>query len=193
MEKKISKSRCAWVGEDPRMQVYHDTIWGVPKRDDTEIFEAILLDTHQAGLSWKCILHKRDNFAKAFHNFDYKKIAKMTEEDVARLMQDTGIIRNKLKIQSAISNAKAFIEIQKEFGSFAKYIWQFTGGKTKYNNFKTKKHIPTSTKESDAMSADMKKRGFKFVGTTICYAFMQGIGMVHDHTMDCFKFKAVSK
>ena len=175
------------------MQEYHDKVWGVPKRDDTEIFEAILLDTHQAGLSWKCILHKRDNFTKAYRDFDYKKIAKMTEKDVARLMQNKGIIRNRLKIESAISNAKAFIEIQKEFGSFAKYVWQFTGGKTKYNNFKNKKYIPTSTKESDAMSADMKKRGFKFVGTTICYAFMQGIGMVHDHTMDCFKFKAVSK
>ncbi len=151
------------------MQVYHDTVWGVPKKDDGEIFEAILLDTHQAGLSWKCILHKRDNFAKAFHNFDYKKIAKMDGKDVARLMQDKGIIRNKLKIQSAISNAKAFLEIQKEFGSFAKYIWQF--------------------KDAHVMSKDLKTRGFKFVGPTMCYAFMQGIGIVNDHDKNCFKSK----
>ncbi len=188
MSTKIAKPniRCAWVGNDPQMQKYHDKVWGVPKLHDRDIFEAIILDTFQAGLSWKCILHKRNNFAKAFHNFDAKKVATMTARDITRLMQDIGIIRNRLKIQSAITNAQAFLKIQKEFGSFAKYIWQFTNHKTILNKWKNK--IPASTKISDEMSADMKKRGFKFVGTTICYAFMQGIGMVHDHQISCFYY-----
>lgn len=187
--------RCAWVGSDPQMQKYHDEVWGVPKLQDKDIFEAIILDTFQAGLSWKCILHKRDNFAKAFHNFDAKKVATMTARDVARLMKDSGIIRNRLKIQSAITNAQAYLKIQKEFGTlartrnyeggFAYYIWQFTNHKTLVNKWKDK--IPASTKISDTMSAGMKRRGFKFVGTTICYAFMQGIGMVHDHQITCFR------
>lgn len=185
--------RCAWVGSDSQMQKYHDEVWGVPKLHDRDIFEAIILDTFQAGLSWKCILHKRDNFAKAFYNFDVKKVSQMTKRDVARLMKDAGIIRNRLKIQSAITNAQAFLTIQKEFGTlartrnyeggFAKYIWQFTDHRTLVNKWKHK--IPASTKISDLMSTDMKKRGFKFVGTTICYAFMQGIGMVHDHQVNC--------
>lgn len=183
--------RCPWVGDDARMQIYHDTVWGRPKKNDIEIFEAIVLDTNQAGLSWKCILHKRDNFAKAFCDFDPAKIAKFGARDSARLMKDAGIIRNRLKIAATIENAKRFLEIQKEFGGakkngFAKYIWSFTGGKTIVGTPRSLKDYHTHSRESDAMSADMKKRGFTFVGTTICYAFMQGIGMVSDHTADCF-------
>ncbi len=188
--KEISaKIRCPWVGADFRMQKYHDTLWGRPKKKDLDIFEAIVLDTHQAGLSWKCILHKRDNFAKAFHDFHPEKVAKMTARDVARLMKDAGIIRNRLKIESTINNAKRFLEIQKEFKTFAKYIWRFTNGKTIIGRPKGLAHYRAHSKESDAMSADLKARGFKFVGTTICYAFMQGIGMVDDHSADCFLAK----
>lgn len=188
--KSKEKIRCLWVGSDPQMQKYHDTVWGVPKKKDRDIFEAIVLDTHQAGLSWKCILHKRDNFAKAFHNFDAIKVAGMGKRDVVKLMQNAGIIRNRLKIESTITNAKHFLEIQKEFGSFSKYIWGFTGGKTIHHSFSPNKKLPPSSAISDAMSNDLKKRGFKFVGSTICYAFMQGIGMVHDHTTNCFRYKS---
>lgn len=189
MKKVQSKIRCAWVGNDQQMQKYHDEVWGVPKLRDKDIFEAIILDTFQAGLSWKCILHKRDNFAKAFHNFDAKKVSQMTKRDVTRLMKDAGIIRNRLKIQSAITNAQAFLTIQKEFGTFSKYIWSFTDGKTIYNKFKKHTDLPVRSEISDIMSADLKKRGFKFVGSTICYAFMQGIGIMHDHTTNCFRYK----
>lgn len=184
-----AKIRCPWVGDDPQMQKYHDTIWGLPKYNDQDIFEAIVLDTHQAGLSWKCILHKRDNFAKAFYNFDPKKISKMTARDVARLMKDVGIIRNRLKIQSTINNAKRFLEIQKEFGTFSKYIWQFTHNRVIFGRPRRSEDYRSHSKESDAMSADLKARGFKFVGTTICYAFMQGIGMINDHSTTCFRLK----
>ncbi len=187
--KNQEKIRCEWVGNDLRMQKYHDTVWGVPKKKDRDIFEAIVLDTHQAGLSWKCILHKRDNFAKAFHNFDAAKVAQMGKHDVARLMQNAGIIRNRLKIESTITNAKSFLIIQKEFGTFSKYIWHFSGGKTIYHSFSPNKKLPSTSTISDAMSIDLKKQGFKFVGSTICYAFMQGIGMVHDHTTNCFRYK----
>ncbi len=170
---------------------YHDTVWGVPEHDDREIFKAILLDTFQAGLSWSTVLNKRENFAKAFVNFDPKKIAKFNEKKIQSLLRDEGIIRNNLKIRGTVKNARAFLKIQKEFGSFDKYIWQFTGGKTIKNKWKTMNQIPASTKESDVMSKDMKSRGFTFVGTTICYAFMQGIGMVNDHIVDCFRYKEV--
>jgi len=191
---KQEKIRCPWVGVDKQMQYYHDYVWGIPKKNDVDIFEAIVLDTHQAGLSWKCILHKRDNFAKAFYNFNPEKVATMGARDVARLMKDAGIIRNKLKIQSTINNAKKFLEVQKQYGGkskngFAKYIWSFTGGKTIVGKPKSLAHYRSSSAESDAMSLDLKKRGFKFVGTTICYAFMQGIGMVNDHSVECFKSK----
>ncbi len=182
------KPRCPWVGSDEQMQRYHDTVWGRPKKKDADIFEALLLDMNQAGLSWKCILHKRNNFARAFHNFDVNKVAKMTQRDVERLMQDAGIIRNRLKIQGAIKNAKAFLEIQKEFGTFSKYIWSFTGGKTFMGRPRSVSDYHTHSPESDAMSKDLKKRGFTFMGTTICYAFMQGIGMVDDHARGCFLF-----
>lgn len=187
------KLRCPWPSDDALMIRYHDTEWGKPIRDDRKIFEAIILDTFQAGLSWRTILHKRENFRKAFSGFDYKKIAKYGARDVKRLMNDAGIIRNKLKVQAAIANAQRFIELQKEYGTFAKYIWQFTDGKTIKNSNKRLSHMRAHSPESDAMSKDMKKRGFKFVGSTICYAFMQGIGMVNDHLVSCFRYKEVGK
>ena len=184
----MNKKRCEWPGDSPKMIEYHDIVWGKPEHDDREIFKAILLDTFQAGLSWAIILRKRENFRKAFANFNPQKIAKFDERKIQELLRDEGIVRNNLKIRGTVKNAKVFLEVQKEFGSFDKYIWQFTQGKTIKNKKKKMSQIPTSTKESDAMSKDMKKRGFTFMGTTICYAFMQGIGMANDHTIDCFKY-----
>ncbi len=184
------KKRCSWPGEEekePLMIKYHDEEWGVPVHDDRIHFEYLILDSFQAGLSWKIILNKRENFRKAFHNFDHVKISKYTDKDVERLINDAGIIRNRLKIKGAIINAQKYLEIQKEFGSFDKYIWQFTNHNTIHNNFKELKELPAKTKESDEMSEDLKKRGFKFVGPTICYAYMQGAGMVNDHVVDCFR------
>ena len=189
-----SKDRCEWPGKEEKdrlMIEYHDNEWGTPTHDDKRLFEYLLLDTFQAGLSWRTILNKRENFRKAFDNFDPVKIAKYTEKDVKRLMNDAGIIRNKLKILGAIVNAKKFLEMQKEFGSFDRYIWQFTNHKTIKNKFKELRELLAKTKESDAMSSDMKKRGFKFVGSTICYAFMQGVGIVNDHVTTCFRHKEV--
>ena len=184
------KNRCEWPGseeKDKLMIEYHDKEWGTPCHNDLTLFEYIILDTFQAGLSWRTILHKRENFRKAFANFNPLKIAKFNEKDVERLMKDAGIIRNKLKILSAITNAKKFLEMQRTFGSFDKYIWQFTKHKTINNNLKHLKHMNATSKESDAMSKDMKEKGFKFVGSTICYAFMQGAGMVNDHIVKCFR------
>ncbi len=182
--------RCTWVSrEDALMQEYHDFVWGVPKKKDREIFEALVLDSNQAGLSWSCILHKRDNFARAFYNFDPVKISKMNKRDIDRLMKNPGIIRHRGKIEATISNAKAFLDLQKDFGTASKYFWNFTNNAVIYNKFKKHTSIPSTTKISDLLSKDLKKRGFKFVGPTICYAFMQGIGMVNDHTKDCFKYK----
>ena len=183
-----SIKRCAWPGTNELMIQYHDKEWGFPKAEDKKLFEFLILDAFQAGLSWQIILKKRIGFQKAFHNFNAKKIAQYKEQDVQRLMQDEGIIRNQLKIRSTITNAQKFLETQKEFGSFDKYIWQFTNHKTIHNKWKSIKEIPAKTKESDAMSLDLKKRGFKFVGSTICYAFMQAAGMVNDHTSDCFRW-----
>jgi DNA-3-methyladenine glycosylase I len=185
----MNKKRCEWPGADADMIKYHDDVWGVPVYDDKRIFKFFVLDSFQAGLSWSIIWRKRDGFARAFANFDYKKVAKFDNHKVNLLLKDTSIVRNRLKILATINNAQLFIEVQKEFGSFDKYIWQFTKGVPKVNKWKTMRQIPVSTKESDAMSEDLKKRGFKFVGTTICYAFMQGIGMVNDHTVDCFRYK----
>lgn len=182
----MEKKRCPWVTSDPLYQKYHDKEWGIPLHDDNKIFEAILLDTFQAGLSWLTILKKRENFRIAFDNFNIKKIAKYNETKLNTLMLNEGIIRNKLKIISAVSNAQAFLNIQKEFGSFDNYIWQFTSYKTINNKPKTLADYPTRSPESDAMSKDLMRRGFKFVGSTICYAFMQAIGMVDDHAVDCF-------
>lgn len=183
--------RCEWPGkeEDNQLMIrYHDEVWGVPVHNDRKLFEYLLLDSFQAGLSWRTILHKQKNFRKAFDNFDYKKIAKYDNRKVKSLLKDAGIVRNRLKVQAAIKNAKAFMAVQKEFGSFDKYIWQFVGGKTKKNKWKTLKQIPATSKESDAMSMDLKKRSFTFVGSTICYAFMQGSGIVNDHLVTCFKY-----
>ncbi len=182
-------SRCAWGTNNPLMIKYHDEEWGVPVHDDRKLFEFLVLDGFQAGVSWSIILNKRQNFRKAFHNFSPKRIAKYAEKDVRRLLADAGIIRNRLKIRATISNAQRFLEVQKEFSSFDKYIWQFVGGKPIVHKFKTLKQIPATSKESDAMSKDLKARGFKFVGSTICYAFMQAAGLVNDHTTDCFRYK----
>jgi len=184
-------NRCAWCIGHQLMEEYHDKEWGVPVHDDRKLFEFLVLDAFQAGLSWSTILKKRDNFRRAFDNFDYKKIANYKQSKINELLNNIGIIRNKLKITGTINNAKAFIEVQKEFGSFNKYIWQFTGGKMKVNKYKSWNEIPANTKESDLMSKDLKKRGFSFVGTTICYAFMQAAGMVNDHEVTCFRYKEV--
>ncbi len=181
--------RCSWAGNDPLYCDYHDMEWGVPLHDDQMLFEFLILEGAQAGLSWITILRKRENYRKAFDNFDPKVIVNYTQEKVDELILNEGIIRNKLKITSGIKNAKAFLMVQKEFGSFDKYIWSFTDGKTIQNSWKNLSEVPGSTPESEAMSKDLKKRGFKFVGPTICYAFMQATGMVNDHTTDCFKYK----
>ncbi len=181
-----NKTRCAWCEKDDLYRDYHDNEWGKPVYDDDKLFEFLILETFQAGLSWHMILKKRENFRTAFDNFDYKKVANYGEEKVQELLQDAGIIRNQLKIKGTISNAIAFMEVQKEFGSFSKYIWNFTGGKPIDNKPKTLKEVPASTPLSDAISKDLKKRGFKFVGSTVVYAHMQATGMVNDHVMDCW-------
>lgn len=180
--------RCSWAGDDPEYITYHDTEWGVPVHDDTKLFEFLVLDAFQAGLSWLTILKKRDNFRIAFDNFDPEIVAGYTLQKFEKLMGNTGIIRNRLKIEAAISNATAFLEVRREFENFDAYIWRFTGGKTKKNRWKTLEEIPAKTTESVNMSIDLKKRGFKFVGPTICYAFMQAAGMVNDHTVGCFRY-----
>jgi len=184
---------CIWPGDDELMNAYHDNEWGTPLHDDRKLFEFLVLDAFQASLSWKTILHKRKNFEKAFSGFDPVKISKYNDKKLETLLQDTGIIRNRLKIQATVTNAQRFLEIQKEFGSFDQYIWQFTGHKTIVNNWKSTGQVPAKTAESDAMSKDLQKRGFKFVGSTICYAFMQAAGMVNDHMTGCPRHKAVQK
>ncbi len=186
-------TRCNWPGDDSLMIKYHDEEWGVPVHNDRLLFEYMILDAFQAGLSWRTVLHKRENFRKAFDNFDPKKISKFGKKDYERLLGDAGIIRNRAKINAAITNAERFLEVQKEFGSFDKYIWQFTNGKTKVNKFKNLSEIPAKSKESDEMSKDLIKRGFKFVGSTICCAFMQASGMVNDHLMTCFRYENINK
>jgi DNA-3-methyladenine glycosylase I len=185
------KIRCAWCGTDPLYVSYHDTEWGVPVHDDKKLFEFLVLESFQAGLSWYIVLKKRPNFKKAFANFDPKKIALFTPRDAARLMQDAGIIRNRMKIDAAINNAARFLEIKKEFGSFSNYVWNFTNEKTIDGKRKTMKDYVSKSDISDAMSKDMGKRGFKFRGTTIFYAFMQAVGMVNDHMTDCFRYKEI--
>ena len=186
-----TKQRCKWPGSDEEknrlMIEYHDKEWGTPCHDDLKLFEYLVLDTFQAGLSWRMILHKRENFRKAFHCFNPVRMAQYNEKDVKRLMNDAGIIRNRLKILSAITNAKKFLEIQKRLGTFDKYIWQFSNHRTINNKLKSLKQMNATSKESDVMSKDMKEKGFKFVGSTICYAFMQGAGMVNDHIVKCFR------
>ena len=182
-----TKLRCAWCEKDDLYRKYHDDEWGVPVYDDATIFEFLILETFQAGLSWHTILKKRENFRLAFDNFDYKKIAEYSEDKVQELLQDAGIIRNKLKVQSAVFNAQAFIKVQEEFGSFSKYMWEFTNRKPIINYPKTLKDVPATTTLSDTISKDLKKRGFKFVGSTVIYAHMQATGMVNDHVEDCWR------
>ena len=188
MSKKETKT-CVWPGEDALMIAYHDEEWGTPVHDDKKHFEFLVLDCFQAGLSWKTILHRRENFRKAFADFNVEKVARFTQDKAERLLQDEGIIRNRLKVEGTIKNAKAFIQVQKEHGSFDKFIWQFTGYKTLVNKHKDHKHIQPNTKESDEMSKALKKLGFTFVGSTICYAYMQAAGMVNDHLVDCHRYK----
>jgi len=185
--------QCTWPQNDEQMLAYHDTEWGTPVHDDKKHFEFLVLDCFQAGLSWKTILHRRKHFKKAFANFDVKKVARFGEEQVQALMLNEGIIRNKLKITGTIKNANAFIAIQKEFGSFDQYIWQFTEGKTIVTKVKNSSEIRATSPESDAMSKALKKRGFTFVGSTICYAYMQAAGMINDHLVTCSRYKELTK
>ena len=182
------KKRCDWPNGNELMIEYHDTEWGVPLHDDRKMFEFLMLDNAQAGLSWQTILNKRENYRKAFDNFDPAKIARYNERKIASLLKNPGIIRNRLKVRSAVTNAQAFLKVQDEFGSFDSYIWQFVNGKPIRNKWNKLNDIPTTSAESDAMSTDLKKRGFKFVGSTICYAYMQSIGMVNDHLTHCFRY-----
>ena len=183
-----NKIRCPWPANDPLYIRYHDKEWGVPVHNDKKLFEFLLLEGFQAGLSWRTILIKRPNFRKAFDNFDFNKVAKYDKRKINSLMKDAGIIRNQLKINSAVSNAKAFIAVRKEFGTFNKYIWGFVDGNPIKNKFKLLKEIPARTELSDLISKDLKKRGFNFVGSTIIYSHMQATGMVNDHFVDCFRY-----
>jgi len=189
----MKRSRCPWPANNLEMIEYHDTEWGRPCFDDKKLFEFFLLDTFQAGLSWEIILRKRNNFKKAFANFSIAKVAKFKRGEQNRLLSDSGIIRNKRKIESAITNAQGILKIQKEYGSFAKYLWNFVKGKSIQHKFKKVQDIPVMSKEAEAMSKDMKARGFRFVGPTTLYAFMQGVGIVNDHLVTCFRHAEVKK
>jgi DNA-3-methyladenine glycosylase I len=185
--------RCDWPGTDPLYVRYHDEEWGVPLHDDRKLFEFLILEGAQAGLSWITILRKRENYRKAFDRFDAKKIARYDGRKIRSLLADAGIIRNRQKIAAAIANARAFLEVRKEFGSFDAYVWRFVGGRPKRNRWKAIREIPARTKESDALSADLRSRGFRFVGSTICYAHMQATGMVNDHLTSCFRYREVGR
>ena len=187
----LEKHRCGWCVGDPLYEDYHDKEWGVPLYDDDKLFEFLILETFQAGLSWITVLRKRENFRKAFDNFNYEKIAEYKQPKIDELLQDAGIIRNKLKVKATVTNAQAFIKIQEEFGSFSDYIWQFVDGKPIKNKLKDYKKAPANTPLSDTISKDLKQRGFKFVGTTVVYAHMQATGMVNDHEVSCFRYNEV--
>jgi DNA-3-methyladenine glycosylase I len=187
---KRTPTRCGWAKNELAIQ-YHDSEWGVPQHDDRVLFEFLILEGAQAGLSWDTILRKRDNYRASFDGFDPTRVARYDGRKRQALMRDPGIVRNRLKIAAAVQNAKAFLAIQEEFGTFDQYIWQFVGGKPRRNKWRAGQPIPASTAESDAMGKDLKKRGFTFVGTTICYAFMQAIGMVNDHAVECFRYRQV--
>lgn len=182
--------RCSWATAEPNLR-YHDEEWGVPVHDDRTLFEFLILEGAQAGLSWTTILNKRENYHKAFAGFDLKRVSRFDRRKIQALLRDPGIVRNELKIVSAIENAKAFLRVQKEFGTFDAYIWQFVGGVQRVNAFTGMKQVPAKTPESDAMSKDLKRRGFNFVGSTICYAFMQAVGIVNDHLVQCFRYKEI--
>ncbi len=183
----MSKTRCAWPGDDELYQRYHDHEWGVPLHDDQKLFEFLILEGAQAGLSWITILRKRENYRAAFDNFDATRIAAYNPSKIESLLLDAGIVRNRLKVQSAVTNAQKFLEVQSEFGSFDKFIWQFVDGQPRQNGWRSMAEVPAHTAESDAMSKELKRRGFKFIGSTICYAHMQATGMVNDHTTNCFR------
>ncbi len=189
----MNKKRCGWVPENDQLYIrYHDEEWGNPVHDDHKLFEFLILETFQAGLSWRTVLYKRENFRAAFARFDFEKVAAFDENDFERLINNAGIIRNKLKIRAAVSNARAFINIRNEFGTFDRYIWGFVNGKPLQNHYERLTDLPARTKLSDTISADLKKRGFKFTGSTVVYAHMQATGMVNDHTTDCFRHDEVS-
>jgi len=188
---KTSQVRCSWCGEDPLYVAYHDQEWGVPLHADQQLFEFLILEGAQAGLSWLTILRKRDAYRKAYHQFEVKKVARFNSRSIERLMNNPGIVRNRLKIEASITNARAFLDVQDAFGSFDNYIWQFVDHQPILNHWQHLKKIPVSTKESLQMSKDLQTRGFRFVGPTICYAFMQAVGMVNDHVIDCFRYKEI--
>ena len=187
------KTRCEWCGSDPLYVAYHDDEWGVPVHDDRRLLEFLILEGAQAGLSWFTILKKRENYRKAFHAFDWERIAHYTQSDVRRLLADPGIVRNRLKIESAIKNAQGVLDIRQEYGSLDAFLWRYVDGTPVQNAWQRMAELPARTKESDQMSKDLKQRGFTFVGSTICYAFMQAVGMVNDHTTDCFRYKEIAK
>lgn len=192
MKKKTLK-RCPWPGDSQIMVKYHDQEWGVPETNDRKLFEFLILEGAQAGLSWNTVLNKRENYRKAFDQFDPDKVARYKSKKIKTLLANAGIIRNRLKIAASVNNAQRFLEVREEFGSFAKYMWQFVDGKPVINKFRHISELPATTKVSDAMSKDLKQRGFKFVGPTICYAHMQAVGMVNDHLVDCYRYKQISK
>jgi len=185
----MKKTRCGWCGDDPLYRSYHDSEWGVPLHDDQALFEFLILEGAQAGLSWITILRKRENYRAAFDNFDAVRIARYNASKIESLLQDPGIVRNRLKVGAAVTNAQKFLDVQNEFGSFDAFIWRFVDGKPRQNAWRSLAEIPASTPESDAMSRELKRRGFRFAGSTICYALMQATGMVNDHTTDCFRHK----
>lgn len=189
----MSNVRCAWTGDDVLYQQYHDAEWGVPLHDDRRLFEFLILEGAQAGLSWITILRKRESYRAAFDGFDAQRIARYGADKIESLLLDAGIVRNRLKVQSAVINAQKFLDVQQEFGSFDRFIWRFVEGETIQNRWRSLAQVPASTPESDAMSRELKRRGFKFVGTTICYALMQATGMVNDHTTDCFRHKELQR
>jgi DNA-3-methyladenine glycosylase I len=190
----MAPKRCAWVGEDdPLMLRYHDREWGVPVHDDRTHFEFLVLEGAQAGLSWSTVLRKREAYRRAFSRFDPEKVARYTEKRIQKLLQDPGIIRNRLKVEAAVSNARSFLEVREEFGSFDAYCWRFVGGKPRLNRWKATRQVPATSPESDAFSKDLKRRGFRFVGSTIIYAHMQAVGMVNDHLANCFRYREVRR
>lgn len=190
VERDIYKSRCAWASNDLSIR-YHDDEWGVPVHEDHRFFEFLILEGAQAGLSWDTILKKRDEYRRAFAEFDPQKVARYNRKSVARLLANPGLVRNRLKVESAVTNARSFLAVQEQFGSFDRYVWRFVDGCPKRNSWKPHERLPASTPESDALSKDLKQRGFRFVGTTICYAFMQATGLVNDHTTDCFRYGSI--
>ena len=193
MSKAQPQDRCSWCGEDALYVAYHDQEWGVPLHNDQKLFEFLILEGAQAGLSWLTILKKRDAYRKAYYQFDVEKVARFNSRSIERLMNNPGIVRNRLKIEASIDNARAFLEVQNEFGSFDKYIWQYVDHQPKQNRWRRLRDIPASTSESKQMSKDLQQRGFRFVGPTICYAFMQAVGIVNDHVVGCFRHKQVAK